>query len=181
MKKYYYITGMLFSLFTISCDENPMSNEEEILTPISECSIQGLGIEFEDSCSYDFIIGFLASYDSITIQESFLGSTFYLYADSGNYNYWEDYFANDSTIQNMYGYNSSDSLILVITLTGKKSTEEERQRFLNITNLEIINIEEYPKFVYISVPEATETEWQSLFEEYSFISHVFVIAICITS
>lgn len=167
----------------MSCSEsnNPISNEEENITPISECSIQGLEIEFVDSCSYDFVNGFLASYDSIIIQETFLGSTFYLYADSGDSNYWQNYFANDSTIQWIITYNSSDSLILKIKLTGKKSTEEERQRFLSINNLEIIKIEEYPKLVYIDVPEKTETEWQSLFEQYSFISHVYIIAVCTDS
>lgn len=183
MNKYFYLIVLSLSFYITSCSENsnPVKKEEENITPISNCSIQGLEIQFADTCSYDFITTFLSNYDSVTVMETFLGSTFYLYADSGDYNYWLKYFENDSTIQNIIGYNSSDSLILKIKLTGKKSTEEERQRFLQIKNLEIIKIEEYPKLVYIDVPENKESEWVSFFMQYSFISHVYTIAVCTDS
>jgi len=131
MKKFIKILLILLSIFIISCNKNnnPVSNENnppQNPNPGGTCSFAGIDIEFADSCSYNFIMNFLSGLDSIVILNKSLGSTFYLYADSSGYNYWEDYFKDDSTIQDLYGYKSSDSLIIVIKSTGEKSLEEEK-------------------------------------------------------
>ena len=186
MRKIVFATFILLSFFIVSCDKNsdPISSVENnppIHYPVGHCSFFGIEIQFEDTCSYNFITTFLSTLDSIVVLDTYLGSTFYLYADSGDYNYWLNYFNNDSTIQNMSGYNSSDSLILVIRLTGQKSQDEEEQKFLEIKNLKIIKIEEYPNLVYIDVPDNTETRWADRLEQYPFILYAYPIYMCTNS
>jgi hypothetical protein len=182
MYKYYHLIILILSLYFIQCNDNsnPVKVEKDIKL-INYCTIQGLEIEFSDTCSYKFITTFLSNIDSILVTETLLGSTFYLYADSADNNYWLEYFEKDSTIQSIITYNTADSIILKIELSGKKSIEEEKQRFLGIKHLKIIIIEEHPKLVYIDVPENTESEWVAFFKQYSFISHVNIIGICVLS
>ncbi len=178
MNKHCYLIVLSLLFYFTSCSENsnPVNNKHS-----NECSISGLEIEFADTCSYKFITTFMSGFDSVVVTETFLGSTFYSYADSADDIYWLNYYENDSTIQRLIVYTSNDSLILKIKLTGEKSSQEEKQRFLAIKNLEIIKIKEYPKLVYIDVPENTESEWASLFEQNLFITHAHVIGVCYAS
>jgi hypothetical protein len=124
----------------------------------------------------------MSSFDSLTVTWARLGFTFYIYSDSGDYNYWLSYFSNDSTIdQILWDLNSSDSLILEIHISGKKSIEEEKERFLQINHLGILSIEEDSKSVYVTAPENTEAEWEEYFKQYSFITDTFIIAVCTDS
>lgn len=66
-------------------------------------------------------------------------------------------------------------------LTGKKVIEEEIQRFQEIKHLQIIKIEEQPKLVNVGVPKNTESEWEAIFKDYSFISYVYIIGVCVVS
>ncbi len=180
--KYYHLIILILSLYFIQCndDSNPVIVEKDI-KHINYCAIQGLEIEFSDTCSYEFMTTFLSNIDSILITETLLGSTFYLYADSADNDYWLEYFEKDSTIQSIITYNTADSIILKIEVSGKKSTEKEKQRFIGIKHLKIIMIEEHPKLVYIDVTENTESEWVAFFKQYAFISHVNIIGICVLS
>jgi|GEM_PF-4261301 len=181
MKKVVLVTIYLFSIFIISCSEinSPVSNDDKII-PVGGCSIVGVNIDFVDTCSYNFVIPFLSGFDSITIVETFLGSDFYIYADSGDYNSWKEYFKNDPTIKYLFRINpESDSLLFVFVLTGQKSLKEEIERFEQIEHLEIIKIEEHPKLVSIDVPEKTESEWAEFFKQYAFVSEAYVVAICV--
>jgi len=179
MKRYYFLLIILFGIFFTACgkDNNPLV-EEENKNIAGYCSFAGLEIKFADTCSYNFIMSFLEEYDSVKIINSYLGGSFYLYADSGDYNYWSKYFENDSTIQNITVYYSVDSLILKIDFTGKNSLEIERQKFLSISHLIIKNIEKPQQIVFIDVPEKTESKWEALFKEYQFISYVYSIYTC---
>lgn len=171
----------LFSIFVISCSEvnNPVLEEEKII-PADGCSIVGVDLNFVDSCSYNFVISFLSKYDSITVIDTYLGSNFYIYADSGDYNSWTEFFKDDSTIKYIFRDNQdSDSLFLRFVLTGEKSIQEEKERFEKIDHLEIIKVEEHPKLVSIDVPENTESEWEKYFEQYEFIEEAYVVAICV--
>jgi hypothetical protein len=182
MKTFFNFIFLVFTTLIFSCNKNysPLEEQENLIHN-SDCIIGGIEIEFVDTCSYEFITTFISAFDSIKVTDTYLGCTFYLYADSADYNYWLKYFENDSTIQSLIFFNSADSLILKIRLTGKKSTEEERQRFLRIKNLKIIKIKEYPKLVYIDVPENTESEWVTIFNQYAFISHVYIMGVCFLS
>jgi hypothetical protein len=179
MQKSTYFFILIFITLNVSCtrNSNPLSEQNNIEHG-SKCLIDGLEIEFADTCSYRFICTFMSEFDSIKIKETYLGCTFYLYTDSADDIYWENYFQNDSTIQRLVVINSADSLILKIKVTGEKTTEEEQHRFSLIKNLEIIKIKEHPKLVYVEVPENTESEWASLLEKYSFINKVSIIGIC---
>lgn len=119
---------------------------------------------------------FLSNFDSVIIREMFLEGYLYIYADSGNYDHWLNYFKDDSTIQYIHTANSSpDSLVLKFFLTRKRVIEEEIQRFQEIKHLQIIKIEEQPKLVNVGVPKNTESEWEAIFKDYSFISYVYII------
>src|SRR5574338_702620 len=147
MKKAILVLVSLFLIFIISCSEinNPVSNDEKII-PAGGCSIVGVDIDFVDTCSYNFVIPFLSNFDSITIVEAFLGGDFYIYADSGAYDSWKEYFKDDPTIKYFFRINpDSDSLLFLFVLTGQKSIEEEREKFEQIEHLSIIKIEEHPK------------------------------------
>ena len=182
MCKYYHLIMLFLTFYIISCNEdsNPVKVEDNN-KHINYCSIVGLEIGFSDTCSYKFITTFLSEFDSVRVTQTFLGDILYIYADSADIDYWLNYFENDSTIQNILVDNNADSLILKIRLTGKKSTEEEQQRFLRIEHLTLIKIEEHPKLVYIDVPENTESDWEAFFNQFVFISHVYIMGICVSS
>ncbi len=180
MKRVFFVPIILISLYFTSCNEsnNPVS-DKKIEYPVEYCTTDGLEIDFEDTCSYNFVIPFISSFDSVVIGTTHLGAIFYIYANSGDYNYWADYFRDDSTIQYIFNLNSSsDTLILKIVTSGEKSIEEEKQRLLHINNLQIINIEEQLKYVIVKVPKDTEFKWEAIFSQYIFISRVFVIGVC---
>ncbi|MEJ2618428.1 MAG: hypothetical protein P8Z35_25960, partial [Ignavibacteriaceae bacterium] len=144
------------------------------------CTFQGLEIEFADTCSYDFVTGFLAGFDSVTIKSSLLGGTVYVLADSGDFNYWYQYFKEDSAVQYITAsVTSSDSLILKLALTGKKSINEEEEILSQIKNLTIINFEETPKFVDVDIPENNITWWAENFRKYPFIVQILIISVCV--
>ena len=144
------------------------------------CTSQGLELEFADTCSYDFTTVFLAAFDSITIKSTLLGGELYVLADSGDFNYWYQYFKEDSAVLYITesGF-SSDSLILKLMLTGKKSLKEEEEILSLVKNLKIINFEKTSKIVEIDVPENNITFWAEKFQKYPFILQVLVIAVCV--
>jgi hypothetical protein len=168
--------------FLISCTtgQNPLSREE-VHRPATNCYITGLKIDFADTCSYDFVMNFLSDYDSVTVTDSYLGDNFYLYADSGDYNYWYNYFAGDSTVQLVHLVRAADSLILKITVSGEKPRGEESQRFQQIRHLQIISIEKYPGHVYVTVPEKSEESWCTYFRQFTFILSAVPVGLCTES
>jgi hypothetical protein len=180
MKKYFLFIFILIGVLFTACskDNNPLIEEENKIVA-GHCDFAGLEVKFADTCSYYFIKSFFQQYDSIKITYSSLGGSFYLYADSGDYNYWSKYFENDSTIQNINSFYSADSLILKIDFTGENTLEIERQRLLSISNLTIIKSEKPQLKVFINVPEKTEAKWEALFKQYSFISYVYTIYVCL--
>lgn len=181
MRKLFFVKFFFLLLIITSCSEidTPPSIENPQF-PSGGCYIVGVELDFVDTCSYDFITNFISGFDSITVSESFLGSTFYLYADSGDYEYWLKYFDNDPTIDRIdANYPSPDSLILVIKLSGQKSVDEERERFLQIEHLTLLNIDIHRKYLDLDVPENSEERWKTFFEQYSFISYASVIGVCI--
>ena len=183
MKIIISVTIIFSILFLTSCnkDDYPVSTEE-IIGPVIHCTIDGLDINFADTCSYNFVMFFLSGFDSVTIIDTHLGSDFYVYADSGDFIYWSDYFKNDSTIKYLFNVSSKpDSLIMEFILTGEKSVEEERKRFNEISHLEIINIIEQTKSAYVIVPEGSESRWAEKFKEYNFVSEVYIIGVCTES
>ena len=183
MKNIFLFLTILFSLHFISCSKinNPVTIENNYY-PVSHCEIDGLEIDFADTCSYNFVMSFMSAFDSVIVRNTDLGGTFRVHPDSGSYDYWQNYFANDSTIDFIYpDLNSPDSLILIIHVSGKRSIEEEKERILQTNHLEIISIEEDSKSVYVTVPENRETEWKENFKQYSFITEVFIIAVCTES
>ena len=184
MGKINFLVLALPAFCFISCSNtnNPVIVEDNSHHPISYCSFSGLEIDFTDTCSYEFVISFMVDFDSITISSTNLGSTFYVYPDTGDYNYWLDYFANYSTVDRIFrNLDNPDSLILEIHVSGKKSIEEEKERFLQIDHLEILSIENDSKSIYVTVPENTEPEWEEYFKQYSFITDTFIIAVCTDS
>ncbi len=103
MKKNISLLIFLFisSLYLISCNNggNPVAIDLRDNTPKTICSFQGMELQFNDSCTYEFITSFIARYDSVEIIETYLGCTFHLYAKEGDKKYWQKYFENDSTVQ----------------------------------------------------------------------------------
>lgn len=184
MKIYNIYLLILFSFFIISCSKtnNPIASRNEVNHPAGYCKDLGLQIDFEDTCSYNFVVPFLMSFDSVQIIETDLGGYFYVYADSGNFNYWYNYFEKDSTILFITTFSSnSDSLILKFSMTGQNTIDDEVQRFSSISHLHIINIELHPKTVYVHVPENTESKWEDIFSRYNFITNVMIFGVCFDS
>jgi hypothetical protein len=184
MKIYFYQIVLSLSVYVASCSEssNPVKGTTAPIGPhpVSTCSIQGLDLYFEDACSYNFVVSFLSTFDSVTINSILLGYNFYIYADSGDYNYWSDYFKEDSTIKYLYKiYTTSDSLLMKIIFTGQKTFEEEKVKFENIHNLKIISTKLQPNVVSISVPKGLESEWAEKFRKYPFITQVYIVSVCI--
>ncbi len=180
MKKTLVAIIILLSFYFISCrgNLNPVSIYIPHRTPGS-CTSNELELSFQDTCSYNFVINFLSGFDSIKISSTLLGGTIYLLADSGDYNYWYNYFKNDSTIQFILSSSTNpDSLVLQMVLTGKKSIDEETQIFNQIKHLKVINTEETTKLVYLHVPEDFLLKWEEIFSQYPFITRVLIIAIC---
>ncbi len=180
MKRTCLVIIISISIYFISCrgNLNPVSIYIPHRTP-GYCTANELELKFKDTCSYNFVINFLSGFDSIKISAALLGGTIYLLADSGDYNYWYNYFKNDSTIQFIFlGSTNPDSLVLQIILTGKKSIYEETQIFNQIKHLKVINTEENTKLVYLTVPENSVSKWEELFSKYPFITRVLIIAVC---
>ena len=180
MKMIFFIVITFISVLIISCSEiNSPPTNENTQNPFFGCQIMGIELDFVDTCSYDFINQFISQFDSVTVAGSFLGSTFYLYADSGNYENWLHYFENDTTIDRIDAYYpAQDSLILVVKLTGQKSVDEETLRFSQIPHITIQSIEVHRKTLFLEVAENSEERWKLIFEQYPFISFVNIIAIC---
>jgi len=181
MFKWSYLLAIFISFTLIFCNKNtsPIEFEHEI-DPPTKCWNQGLEIEFSDTCSYSFIIAFLSNFDSVQISYTFLGHTYHFIADSGDVDYWFNFFENDSTIQFIGINDTSDSLQIEIEVTGQRSSDEELQRFSDINHLLLIEIEEPLDKVYIIVPEDAESEWEKVFTQYDFIINVYIIGVCIS-
>ena len=177
MKNVILLLSLLELLLFISCSEerNPVSNEEHPIL-IHHSSYSTFEFQFEDTCSYNFVISFFEQFDSVQVQAAYLGGYFYVYADSGDYNYWYDYFDDDSTIQSIYVENSvSDSLLLKLCLTGKKSSDQQRSELLNTKHLQIINFEESPKLIYLHFSPSIEHNYEEIFSKYKFIININLI------
>ena len=172
---------ILLSFFLFSCKGkiNPVSINFSHPTP-GYCTFQGLEIEFADTCLYDFAIGFLAGFDSVTVKSTLLGGAIYVLADSGDFNYWYQYFKGDSAVQYITeSSSSSDLLKLKLMLTGKKSLIEEEEILSQVKNLSIIYFEKTSKLVDIDVPENNITFWAENFRKYPFILEVLIIGVCV--
>lgn len=183
MKKIFFITIILVSVMIIGCSEinTPPPNENIPIENQYGCYPMGVLITFNDSCSYGFITDFISQYDSISVTNSTLGATFELYADSGDYYYWLNYFENDPTIEQIYDSRPKpDSLILSVKVSGKISLEEETSRFLQIEHLTLLSTYISPtKELFLDVPENSEERWKTYFEHFPFITNSTVIMICI--
>ncbi|QQS37910.1 MAG: hypothetical protein IPM56_08220 [Ignavibacteriales bacterium] len=165
--------------FLVSCSENKNPVEPENYFYYG-CSPSGIYIDFVDTCSYGFVVPFLQQFDSVQISYTQLGSDFVIYADSGSYKSWSDYFKNDQTIQYLFNHlTNSDSLIMQFVLSGEKSIEEERQRFESIEHFEILSIKEHDKYVSLDVPEKSYAAWAEFFNTFDFIETSQVVMICL--
>ena len=147
MKNYIISLLVLPSLFIISCSKtnNPISTNE-YHNPIHNSSISSMEIGFIDTCSYNFVVSFLSDFDSLKINETFLGGYLYVYADSGEYLYWANYFNNHSSINYItISKSNPDSLTMKFSLSGQISLEVEKQIISRNKHLHIIKFEEQPK------------------------------------
>ena len=171
---------LMFILLTIhSCirDDNPLSIEKKII-PHGSCETEGIYIDFADTCSYDFVILFLSEYDSVKIQKTYLGVDLFLYADSGNANYWFDYYKADSLNFSLSSYAPSDSLILVFEFISEEKFYSEKDDLINHRNLHFKKFVFHNKSVMVQVPEKTEQTWVNFFDQFDFIEYVYWIIIC---
>ncbi|MBN1408443.1 MAG: hypothetical protein JW956_11670 [Calditrichaceae bacterium] len=179
---YLIVTLSIAALISCSKDNNPLDfQEEEKIRPAGYCTIDGLEITFNDTCSYNFIVNFLSGFDSIEMRYLSFGREFDLYADSAGGDYWLKYFKDDSTLQFVNVNRISDSLRIHITTTGEKTLDEELKYFSSINHLQILNVDELQRTAYIGVPVDTEDIWKEKFEEYFFIEQVLIIGICVES
>ena len=62
----------------------------------------------------------LSECDSVEIMYAELGIDLFLYADSGNAEYWFEYFKDDSLFYSLSSYTLSDSLILVFIFQNEE-------------------------------------------------------------
>ncbi len=175
-----FFTFILFVLVLInSCirDDNPLSIEKKII-PHGSCETEGINIDFADTCSYDFVISFLSEYDSVKIQRTYLGVDLFLYADSGNANYWFDYFKADSLNFSLSSYSHSDSLFLVFSFISEGKFYTEKDDLINHRNLHFKKYVIQNKSVMVRVPENSERTWIDFFDQFDFIEYVYWIGIC---
>ena len=182
MKKRVFLLSISVFLLVVGCRDNiiPIAPQEQILIDGGGgCSVYGIDVSFADTCSYGFALLFLSAFDSVNIEETYLGSEFYIYADAGNFEYWNNYFMNDLTVKYMFNQSiGQDSLILKFVLTGEKSIAEETERFNNIEHLQIIKIEKQDNHAFVAVPKDTEEDWTAKLMEYPFVRNVQVITVC---
>ncbi len=170
---------VVFLVLTVSCkkDTNPVSLQSEMI-PSGGCSTEGIDIVFVDSCSYDFAIAFLSDFDSVQIVETYFGINLYLYADSGDANYWINYFSEDSSFLDLSFSTLSDSLFLKFRFLNEEVYLEEKDHLIDQKNLIYQKSVQENKTVFINVPEGSESEWVTYFKKFDFIEYVFWIAIC---
>lgn len=169
---------LAFSLYACRGNINPV--EVNLSRPLpGYCSILGLDIEFADTCSYDFVAKFFSGFDSVEIKSTLLGGAVYVHANSGDFNYWYQYFEEDSAVQYITASHTySNALILKLMLTGKRSLNEEEEILSQIKYLRIINFEQTSKLVEINEPENNFTYWADNFRKYPFILQVLAIGVC---
>lgn len=170
---------VVFLVLLISCkkDTNPISIQSEKF-PIGWCSTVGIEIAFVDSCSYNFATKFLLDFDSVKILKTNFGINLYLYADSGDVNYWKDYFSEDSSFFDLSFYNQSDTLILSFMFLNEEVYLSEKDNLINHRNLFYKWKIEENKTVLIKLPEGSESEWINYFMQFDFIEYAHWIGIC---
>ena len=165
---------VFLSIIIFSCKEksNPTSNQP--ILPVSKVDSSGLYLGLNDTCSYRFIKDFLSNYDSVQVLDANFYVQLYLYADSGDNDYWDDFFEKDSVINNLYFFNSNDSLIIEIRYFNYDVNLEEYNTFLtNQSNyLHFMKSVEEAKSVVIFVPQKPGVNWAEEFQQYSFINEI---------
>jgi hypothetical protein len=182
MRTFSSVLILLASLSLISCSKTIISFEEDPIILAGGCEPVGVHLKFKDSCSYNFIMNFISEYNTVEILESYLGFVFFIYPDSGDYDYWVNYFAGDRTIKRIDGINPEpDSLILAIKVSGEKTIEEETERFTQIPHLTITQVIHEDNSLVLDVPENSEERWENFFKQFTFIEYSFSVWICTDS
>jgi len=174
------VITLFLSLLLFSCSTNfsPVSPDQQKITPQCGCDTAGIYIEFVDTCSYDFVISFLAEYDSVTIIDTLIGIDLFLYADSGNTEYWLDYFKDDSLFFSLSSYTQSDSLILIFRFLNEEYYQNYKDNLINHRNLHFEKSYNRVKSVLVKVPNNSEMEWINYFEQFAFIEFVGLLLVC---
>ena len=171
------LVAILF-LFSCSKDFSPLSNEQQVIFFTCGCDTAGIYIDFADTCSYDFINSLLSECDSVEIMYAELGIDLFLYADSGNAEYWFDYFKDDSLFYSLSSYTLSDSLILVFRFQNEEYYINYKDDIINYRNLHFKEIYIHEKTVVVKVPKNSETFWINYFKQFSFIEFVDILVAC---
>ena len=174
------VLTILVSLFVFSCskDFSPVSNEPQFIFLPHGSDTVGVYIDFTDTCSYDFVISFLAEYDSVEIIEAQLGIDLFLYADSGDAEYWFNYFKDDSLYYSISTYTRSDSLTLIFKFLNEEYYINYKDNLINHRNLHFERIYIYNKTVVLKVPKDSETFWVDYFRQFTFIEFVDLLVVC---
>ncbi len=183
MRTLIYVLTLTILLFSFSCqkDLSPISTEQQNNIPICGncgCDTAGIYINFVDTCSYDFVISFLAEYDSVIIIDTHLGVDLFLYADSGNSAYWFDYFKDDSLFFSLSSFTRSDSLFLIIRFLNEEYYQNYKDDLTNHRNLYFENFIIHENSVLIQVPKNSESFWINYFSQYVFIEYVDLLVSC---
>jgi hypothetical protein len=179
MKKILSITIVIIGLLLSACKD-----DEEVIQPVKfpeqgGCSYVLSEIYFADTCSYDFAVNFLSNQDSIEIKDIFMGKTFIVRSDSGDYMYWYNIFINDPGISSfMLASTTTDSLTLHLQMKGDKPASDEEARISSIPHLTLLSIEENEKYISVILPTESLTKWENYFKEFPFIEKVISLYIC---
>ena len=174
-----FILTIVPFLFT-ACRENIITPEEAILNLNETCPFTGFEIKFADTCSYGFAVNFLNQLDSVEILDITFGGKFYVEADSGDVNYWREYFQNGTTIEYIRGVGGSleDLLLLEIWVTGETPIGEETSKLSSTRHLNVINFKKDDNIIYLWLPEDKAGERKLYFEQYGFIRSVSGVYAC---
>ena len=180
MKIYLFICIVLSIFMIASCEEksNPTSNQK--IFPAGGCDTAGLYLGLNDTCSYTFVKNFFSDFDSVQIVDSNFYAQLFLYADSGDVYYWDNFFENDSIITHMNTVNINDSLFLNIRYFNFGSDFDENSYLINKSeHLHFINFTEEEKSVVIYVPEESGIDWIEVFQQFNFITDIQWFIVCV--
>ena len=124
-----------------------------------------------DSVSYTTVINFFSKFN-LEILELYIGYAFWVKADSGSLEYYQELFSsypNVDYVNQLTFYD--DTLRMLIKCHGYITVEEGEEQIGAVPYLHIYNVLIPPKFVLVKTEIGKELYWISILELYEIVKH----------
>jgi len=117
-----------------------------------------------DSVSYTTVVNFFSALN-LEILELYIGYAFWVRADSGSLEYYQDLFSSDPNVDYVHQLTfHDDTLRMVIKCHGYIAVEEATEQISAVPHLHIYNVLTPPKFVLVKTEIGKELYWISRLE-----------------